>query len=173
MADEQLAETIERLTAVIEPVLEREGFELVDLVYRSGGKRHLLKVMVDRAGRTSYAPPTHEAGRNQPPTVGIDDCTRLSKTLSPVLDVEDLIPRAYTLEVSSPGLDRPLKTPTHFQRAVGLPVRVKTLVPIEGVSFFQAPVAEADDETVVLDARGGRVEIPYRLVESARLEVEL
>jgi ribosome maturation factor RimP len=90
-----------------------------------------------------------------------------------VLDVEDAIRSAYNLEVSSPGLDRPLKTPHHFRLASGLTVRVKTRVPIDGENFFVAPLLKADDEEVVLSVRGAEVRIPYRHIRQARLEVQL
>jgi ribosome maturation factor RimP len=166
---------MQRLTALVEPVVTREGFELVDLAFRPAGRRHVLAVMIDRLGRESYAPParvtddeTEDLG-----TVGITDCVKISKALSPVLDVEDLITQAYTLEVSSPGLDRPLKTPRHFAMAQGLSARIKTRVPVAGESFFIAPIVSAGDEAVTIDVRGTQVEVPYRLIARANLEVQL
>lgn len=172
MAQERLAETIERIEALVLPVLTREGLELVDLEYKRAPKRFMLRLLVDRAGRTRYQGSARDP---EPPGEGvtIDDCVRVSKLVGPLLDVEDVIPTAYTLEVSSPGVNRPLKTPAHFKAAVGLMVRLKTRVPVhQADSFFIAPLTEADDERVVLDVRGTPVEVPYRLVASASIEYQ-
>jgi len=172
MAQERLAETIERIQALVLPVIEREGLELIDLEYKRGPKGYLLRLLVDRAGRTRYQGSARDP---EPPGEGvsISDCVRVSKLVAPLLDVEDVIATAYTLEVSSPGVDRPLKTPAHFRAAVGLMVRVKTRVPVAGAdNFFIAPLAEADDERVVLDVRGARVEVPYRLIAAASIEYQ-
>ena len=172
MVQERLAETLERIEALVRPALEREGFELVDLEYKRGTKRYLLRLLVDRAGRTRY----RGSVRDPEPvadSVGIDECVTISKLVGPLLDVEDVIPIAYTLEVSSPGVNRPLKRPEHFRAAAGLMVRVKTRVPVGGgESFFIAPLIEVDDERIVLDVRGQRVEVPYRLVAAASIEYQ-
>jgi ribosome maturation factor RimP len=166
---------MQRLAALVEPVVTREGFELVDMTFRPSGRRHVLGVMIDRLGRETYAPPARSGDDDTEDlgTVGIADCVKISKALSPVLDVEDLITTAYTLEVSSPGLDRPLKTPRHFAMARGLAARIKTRVPVGAESFFIAPILEAGDEAVTIEVRGAPVEIPYRLISRANLEVQL
>jgi ribosome maturation factor RimP len=106
-----------------------------------------------------------------PDAVGIEDCTRVSRLVSPLLDVEDLIQVAYDLEVTSPGVNRPLKRPEHFRRAVGCDVRVKTRTPVEGgLSFFIAPLAEATEEGITLDVRGQPLAIPYRNISAAHVE---
>lgn len=171
MARERLAEDIARIEALVIPLLEREGLELVELDYQRAPKRYLLRFTIDRAGRTRYRgsasdPEPLEEG------VGVADCARVSKLIGPLLDAEDVIPTAYTLEVSSPGVNRPLKTPAHFRAALGLMVRVKTRVPVGGDSFFIAPLAEADDEQIVLDVRGTRLEVPYRLIGAAHVEYQ-
>lgn len=178
MASERLAETIDTLHRVIEPVLEREGFELVELEYKLTGakrSRYLLRLTVDRVGRTSYDPVREDDGTGRAVPVGgvtVQDCALLAKAIGPLLDVEDVVPGAYHLEVSSPGVNRPLKKPEHFALAVGRKVRVKTRVPVEGESFFLAPLVASDDEGLVLDVRGTEVRIPYRLVGKANLEFE-
>jgi len=167
MATERIAETIDRIRQAIIPLLEREGYELVELELKRGPKRHLLRITVDRAGITRYRGSAKDEGDDG---VGITDCVKVSKLLSPTLDVEDLIPTAYTLEVSSPGVDRPLKRPEHFERAIGLTIRVKTRVPVAGESFFIAPLTEVTDEGIALDVRGRRVDIPFRLIGQANIE---
>ena len=173
MPKEHLAETLDRLHEIVESVVVREGYELVDLELGGGKQRKRLLVMIDRPGRTSYAAPSRDGETLGPAPVGIRDCVKITKALGPVLDVEDAIRSAYNLEVSSPGLDRPLKTPHHFRLASGLTVRVKTRVPIDGENFFVAPLLKADDEEVVLSVRGAEVRIPYRHIRQARLEVQL
>ena len=174
MATERLAETIERIEALLQPLLAAEGFELVELDLNRGPQRHLLRLTIDRAGRTRYFGSAKEAREHgtEDDSVGITDCTRVSKLISPLLDVEDLIPTAYTLEVSSPGVNRPLQTEHHFKVAQGLMVRIKTRAPVAGESFFIAKLIEASDEGVALDVRGNRVEIPYRLIQKANVEYQ-
>lgn len=173
MATERLAETIERIEALIEPLLAAEGFEFVELDLNRGSKRYLLRLTIDRAGRTRYFGSAKEAREHgEADAVGIADCIRVSKLISPLLDVEDLIPTAYTLEVSSPGVNRPLRTDAHFKVAQGLMVRIKTRAPVAGESFFIAKLIEANDDGVVLDVREERVEIPYRLISKANVEYQ-
>ena len=175
---EHIAETVQKLHELIEPVLEREGLELVDLEFaRKGGKRggFRLKLLIDRAGRTSYAPQRSADGSLEEGSVTIDDCVRMSKAIGPLLDVEDVIDAAYDFEVSSPGVNRPLRRPVHFQRAVGHRVRVKTRVPLgDGpTNFFIERLASADDEGIVLAlAKKGEIPIPYRLISKANLEFD-
>ena len=170
MSEERLAETIERLLHLVEPMLAREG------------------LTIDKADREAYrGSAVREEGEVLGEEVSIDDCTRISRELSPLLDVEDIIPTAYTLEVTSPGVNRPLKTPRHFRLAVGCDVRIKTRTPIAPTNenFFIARLAEAGDESITLEtktppARGQsgptgasaapRLEIPYRLIAQANIE---
>jgi len=173
MPKEHIAETLDRLHEIVKGVVVREGYELVDLELGGGRQKKRLLVMIDRPGRTTYAAPKRGVEATGPPPVGIKDCVKITKALGPVLDVEDAIRSAYNLEVSSPGLDRPLKTPEHFRLASGLTVRVKTRVPVDGESFFVAPLVTADDDEVVLSVRGDQVHIPYRHIRQARLEVQL
>jgi len=177
VSEERLAETIERLHRLVEPLLEREGLELVDLELKRGPKRFLLRVTIDKAGKTAYrGSALREEGEPLSDEVGIDDCTRISRDLSPLLDVEDVIKTAYQLEVSSPGVNRPLKKPHHFKLALGLDVRIKTRTPVASAaggpneSFFIARLTEANDEGIALDVRGQRVDIPYRLIAQANIE---
>lgn len=174
MANERLAERFEHIEAAIVPLVEREGFELVDFELKRGPKRALLRITLDRAGVERYVGSLKEA-RARPAGergVTISDCARMSKLIGPILDVEDLVPSPYNLEVSSPGVNRPLRTPSHFARAVGLTVRVKTRVPVDGDKLFIAELLEADDERLVLGVGERRVEVPYRHVSKANIEFQ-
>ncbi len=172
MADERLAETLTQLEDLIGPVIAGEGFELVQLTYKPGSHGYMLRLFIDRPGRVSYAAPKTDEERIAL-GVTIDDCAIVSRAVGPALEVEDVIPNAYTLEVSSPGVDRPLVKPAHFALAVGMKIRVKTRVPVSGESFFMAELKAAEPGHIVLDVRGEDVEVPYRLVSQANLEMEI
>lgn len=172
MADERLAETLTRLEDLIGPVIEGEGFELVHFTYKPGAHGYMLRLMIDRPGRSSYAAPK-TAEERIALGVTIDDCAVVSRAVGPALEVEDVIPSAYTLEVSSPGVDRPLVKPAHFALALGMKVRLKTRVPVAGESFFIAELKAVESSHIVLDVRGEDVEVPYRLVSKANLEMEI
>ena len=172
MSNEHIAETIDRLHAVVEEVVVREGFELVDLELGTGKRRKRLLVMIDRPGRTTYAPPARDGSDTGPESVSIADCVKVTKALGPTLDVEDVIRSAYNLEVSSPGMDRPLKKKRHFELAMGLRVRIKTRVPVEGESFFEGTLVAAAEDDIAVEIRNSEVRIPYRHIRQARLEVQ-
>src|SRR3984893_15476834 len=105
----------ERLIALLEPVLVRLGYELVELEYAAGRSQAVVRIFIDKA-----------AG------ITVEDCERVSREVAALLDVDDPIPTAYTLEVSSPGFDRVLRTPAHFERFVGSRVFVELKVPRAG-----------------------------------------
>jgi ribosome maturation factor RimP len=172
MAEEQLAETVTRLNQIIEPALADEGFELVDLEFKGGSKSYAYHVCVtiDRLGRETYS--ALRNGEGVTGGVTVSDCVRMSKLLGPVLDVEDVIPGEYDFQVSSPGVNRPLTKPAHYQKALGMKVRVKTRVPVDGESFFIAPLLEADTASLTIKHRGTNLAIPLRLVKKANLEYE-
>ncbi len=172
MAAERLRESHRRLSELVQPVVEREGFELYDLDLRREGGRGgglVLRLMIDRAGRTHFGPQRDDRGQLVG-GVSLDDCVRVTKALGPVLDVEDPIDGAYRLEVSSAGVDRPLKQPAHFAKATGLYVRVKTKVPVGGRRKLSGKVLAADDEHVTLAVDGDEVVVPLRLVDRANLD---
>ncbi len=167
-----LAETLQRLNEVVRSVVEGEGFEMLELECRPQKGRTVLRVTIDRLGRESFMPPSRRKGGEGPVAagIGIADCSRISKAISPVLDVEDLIADNYVLEVSSPGVNRPLKTPGHFKMAEGMKVRVETRAPLEGQKVFTATLVAGNDDVIVLDASGKQIEIPYRMISRANLE---
>ena len=146
-----------RLEALCDSVLEPQGYEVVHLEYHRG-KRSVLRLYIDRL--------TGEAG------VSIDDCAKVSRLLSPALDVENILDAAYVLEVSSPGVERRLTKPTHFIRFRGKRARVTTSDPVDGRTFFNGVIAEANEETVTMDNDGERIEVPYGAIHKANLEFE-
>ncbi len=173
MSEERYAEVTRHLRTQIAPLLEAEGYELVDVELRRGTRRSQLRLTIDRLGDSPFrGSAVRSEDEDLPESVGIEDCTRVSRLVSPLLDVEDLIPVAYDLEVTSPGVNRPLKRLEHFKRALGLEVRVKTRVPVgeANETFFIATLAEVGEDGVVLDLRGRRVEIPLRIIATAQIE---
>jgi ribosome maturation factor RimP len=146
--------TVERLHDLVAPICEDLGLELVDLEYKGGR----VRVAVDREGG-----------------VDIDAIAKATRQISRALDEHDPIAGRYTLEVSSPGLERPLRTPAHFARAVGTKVRIKTRPGIEGERRVDGVLSAADDEgvTVTLAAPAtGERQIRYDDIERARTVFE-
>jgi len=144
--------TGEELRGLLEPAIERLGYELTDLELRFSGRQGVLRLFIDR-----------------PAGVGLDDCEKVSRAVSALLDVEDPIPGRYYLEVSSPGLDRKLTKPAHFQRFTGETLKVQTRFPIEGRRRFRGRLLSADDKNIVLEVDGTQHSLPLATIDSARL----
>lgn len=157
---ETLKHTVEEKTRQLaEPLVQAEGLELVDVEFIREQAGWILRVYIDKPG-----------GK-----VGLDECSAVSHALDPVLDVEDFIPHEYSLEVSSPGLNRPLKKPEHFQRAVGQKVKVKTFGPIGEPprKNFSGVLTGVGEGEVTVEVEGaGAFRIPLRDIAKAHLEFE-
>ena len=109
---------------------------------------------------------------DKPGGVNLDDCRRISEVVGTLLEVEDPIPHAYTLEVSSPGLTRPLNVPAEWEKAVGSLVKLVTRQPLDGRQDFVGRLAQVGPETLRLDLEDGEVVVPLALVARARREVD-
>jgi ribosome maturation factor RimP len=143
----------ERLIALVEPVLVQQGYELVDLEFASGGAHAVVRLFIDG-----------------PAGVGLEDCAAASREVSALLDVEDPIPNAYTLEVSSPGLDRVLRTQAHFGRFVGSRVHVELKEPRAGRRRYTGKLLTVDDGGIVLEVEEERqVSVTLKEIGKARL----
>ena len=142
----------ERLIALIEPLAGRLGYELVDLEYSAGRGSATVRLYIDR-----------------PEGVGIEDCERVSREVSALLDVEDPIATAYTLEVSSPGFDRVLRTRAHFARFAGERVFLELATPREGRRRYTGTLVAAGDAGIELDVDGEHVTVRYEELAKARL----
>jgi ribosome maturation factor RimP len=142
----------EKLIALTEPLLGQLGYELVDLEYAPGRAHAQLRIFIDRA-----------AG------IGLDDCEAVSREVSALLDVEDPVPTGYTLEVSSPGLDRILRTPAHFQRFVGERVRVELVNPRSGRRRYTGRLAALNAAGIELEVDGAMVAVSFAEIGRARL----
>lgn len=146
-----MATLIERLHTLIEPEVCRLGFELVRVSY--GGGRPVLQVMAERPDGS----------------MSVDDCAALSRALSDVLDVEDPIPGEYSLEVSSPGIDRPLTRPKDYERWSGFDARVTLGALQDGRKRFQGRLDGLADGVVRMTTEDGPVALPLANIESAKL----
>ncbi len=141
-----------RVWELADPVVTHEGLELVDVEFRREQHGTVLRVFIDRAGG--------EGG------VSLDDLTRVSRQLSDLLDVHDVVTGPYNLEVSSPGIDRRLRRPEQFQRYLGKTVQVRTAEPIDGRRVFTGILTAVDADAIVLALDGGSYSI--RIAEIAR-----
>ena len=146
---ESVLKEVERL---IEPVLAEMGIELVDMEYRSGQGRRVLRVYADR-----------------PTGINLDDCAMVSREIGNLLDVKDLLQQHYVLEVSSPGLNRPLKREKDFLRAIGQKVKVKTAVPLKGRKNFSGVLQSFENGTLQLKLDDTVVQISEENVNKANL----
>lgn len=145
-----------QLTALVRDTVESLGYELVGVELLSRAKAgHLLRVYLDAEGG-----------------IGLSDCEKVSHQLGAVLDVEDPIRGEYALEVSSPGLDRPLFEAAHFARFIGSVARVRLAVSMHGRSNWKGTIAEVDGDEVVLQVDGEAVRLPLSQMASARLVPE-
>jgi ribosome maturation factor RimP len=145
-----------RLQELIAPVVAALGYELVGVEHVPQGRRSVLRLYIDG-----------DDG------ITVDDCERVSRQVSALLDVEDPIAGEYLLEVSSPGLDRPLFTAEHFQRFAGHPVRLRLTIPMEGRRHFSGTLQGLRDDHVVLLVDGVEVELPLAKIDKANLVPEL
>jgi len=145
------------LVEIIEPGLAALGYELVhtEFVGSGGGGDATLRVFIDA-----------------PDGITVDDCAAASRHLGVVLDAEDPIPGQYNLEISSPGVDRPLSKPEHFQRFAGERVRVQLYAHHLGRRKFLGMMTEADEQGIVVEVDGEPYELAYDQIDKARLEPE-
>jgi ribosome maturation factor RimP len=141
-----------RLTQLLQPLIEDMGYEFVGLDHRSNPKDPVLVVYIDRPGG-----------------IAVDDCERVSREVAALLDVEDPIPGHYNLEVSSPGLDRPLFTLEQFQRFSGEEVKLSLFAPVDGRRRFKGRIVGAGDGKVRLEQDGTEVELDMGNIAKARL----
>ena len=144
--------TGDELGVLLEPTVERLGYELADLEVRLSGKGGLVRLFIDK-----------------PEGIGLEDCEKVSRAVSALLDVEDPVPGNYRLEVSSPGLDRKLRKVEHFQRFIDETVNIKLRFPLEGRRRFRGKLLSADDENIVVEVDGEPYSIALTTIDTARL----
>jgi ribosome maturation factor RimP len=147
--------TGDEIQQLLEPAIERLGYELTDLDVRLSGKGGLLRLTIDK-----------------PDGIDLDDCEKVSNAVSALLDVEDPVPGNYNLEVSSPGLDRKLTKSEHFQRFEGETLKVSMRFPIEGRRRFRGTLVSSDEENIVVEVDGESHSLPLAMLDTARLVPE-
>jgi ribosome maturation factor RimP len=148
-------EAAQRLREMASPALAATGLELIDVETGRKGSRMMVRMVVDKPGG-----------------VGVDDCAELNRYLSDLLDVHDPLKGSYILEVSSPGLDRPLKKPADFAWAVGKEVKLTMKSPDRGKNVYRGLLADFDGTTLTLEENDLKVELPLIDVAKARLDVD-
>ncbi len=146
---------IRRLTRIIEPIVDEMGFEFVDVEYLSEHGRWVLRIYVDKEGG-----------------ITLDECARVSREVGDLIDVKDIIQHKYVLEVSSPGLNRPLKREKDFLRAVGKKIEIKMVIPVEGRRRFTGYLRKYQERTLYLEVENNLVTLPLRDMRKANLVYE-
>lgn len=145
----------EQVADLVEVVLEDMGIQLIDVEYLSIRGRWVLRLYIDKEGG-----------------VTIDDCARVSREIGDVIDVKDIISHEYVLEVSSPGLDRPLRKEKHIRDVIGMKIKVKMAVPVNERRNFTGLLKNFHEGDLILEIERGEVSLPWRDVESANLVYE-
>jgi ribosome maturation factor RimP len=147
------------ITAKIEEIAQRvagsEGLEVVEVEVKGGGNHRLVRISIDKPAGVSHA-----------------DCELVSQQVGAILDVEDVVPGHYTLEISSPGLERKLLKPRDYERFQGKKAKVTLRAPVENLRHWEGTLAGYADGVIQLDANGRQIRIPLEQVEKANLKFE-
>ena len=144
--------TRDELAKLLQPTVERLGYELSDLEANIGGPKGFVRLFIDK-----------------PEGIGLDDCEKVSLAVSALLDIEDPIPGQYNLEVSSPGSDRKLTKHAHFVRYTGEDVKVQMRFPIENRRRFRGKLLAANEQNIVVEVDGVSHTLPIAQIDMARL----
>ena len=154
---------LEQIRAIAERVARSHGLEIWDIVTRRETTGQVVRVFIDRPGPAA----TPEE------SVSVEDCEQVSREIGTILDVEDPLPFAYTLEVSSPGLDRPLRGEQDYRRFAGRLAKIVVSEAVDNQKAFEGRLRGVEDRTVLLEGPKGRMHrLPLQLITRARLEVE-
>lgn len=144
--------SVQKLNELLQPLVEDLGYEFVGLQYNSNPKHSVLRIYID-----------HENG------VAIEDCETVSRETAALLDVKDPIRSHYNLEVSSPGLDRPLFTPAHYRQFAGSTAQINLFAPQDGRRNFSGPILGADESGVRIEQDGVEVKLDFGNIVKAKL----
>jgi len=148
-------EIVDRVKELIAPYLEEKGIELVDMIYRREQGGMTLRVLADT-----------------PQGITVAECEALNNYLSELLDKENVIEEHYLLEISSPGLDRPMKTDRDFERSLDRALEVTTYEPVDGRKTHEGRLIGLDKENIVIETDGVSIVIPKKSIAVARLKIE-
>ena len=146
---------VREISQLIEPILDEMEVELVDIEYLSYHGKWIVRIYVDKEGG-----------------ITVDDCARVSREIDEIIDIKDIIHHAYVLEVSSPGLNRPLKKEKDFQRAIGKKIKARISVPLKGRRHFTGYLKDFRNGTLYLEVEDRLVSLSRRDVEKANLVYE-
>ncbi len=138
------------------PIVENANIELVDIEYKKEGKDWFLRVFLDKQNG-----------------ITVEDCKKISRQIEDIIEVEDLIPNRYYLEVSSPGLDRPLKKESDFLRYLGKSIQVSLFSPIQEKRKFTGVIQDFKESALFLDVGEETISIPIDNIASAKLEIKI
>ncbi|MFW6410049.1 MAG: ribosome maturation factor RimP [Halanaerobiales bacterium] len=152
-----MSKTTETVSDLAQPIVNGQGLELVDVVYQKEGSDWILRVFIE----------------NRNGDLTLEDCETVSKMLSVELDEKDPISQSYILEVSSPGIERPLKKPEDYLRFKGEKIKLKTYGPINGNKEFVGILKNFDNGQIYIENNKGVIEIPLKKVAEAHLNVDL
>jgi ribosome maturation factor RimP len=155
MGEEIQKQIEQQLEELAETLISAEGMELVDMEYRREGRRWVLRLFVDKQGG-----------------VTVDDCAYISRQLGDYLDVKDIIPQAYVLEVSSPGLNRRIRKKEDFERYAGHKVQLRLVSPLDGRKKIAGSLVGVEKEAVVVMAEEGQWTVPINAIDRANLVYE-
>jgi len=154
---------VERVRALAGRVAAGRGLEIFDVQFRREAPGMVLRVQIDRPGPAATAEES----------VSVEDCAHMSRELSAILDVEDVVPTAYTLEVSSPGLDRPLRRADDYRRFAGRMAKIVMRQRVDGQGFFRGKLGGLDGTDVLIEADDRKTHrVPLEVITRANLEVE-
>jgi ribosome maturation factor RimP len=145
----------EQIGDLVEPVLYESGYELVDVEYLSERGKWVLRLYVDKEGG-----------------ITVDDCASVSREIGTLIDMKDLIQHKYVLEVSSPGLNRPLKKETDFFRVMGKKIKVRMAVPVNGRRNFSGYLKDIREEQLYMVVEGGLITLSMAEIDKANLVYE-
>ena len=156
-------QALDQIRAIAERVAHSRGLEVWDVQSRRETAGHVVRVFIDRPGPSS----------SPDESVSIEDCEQVSREIGTILDVEDPLPFAYTLEVSSPGLNRPLRGEQDYRRFAGRLAKIVVSEAVDNQTAFEGRLRGVEDGTVLLEGSKARMHrLPLRLITRARLEVE-
>jgi len=145
------------LMRLLEPPIEALGFDVVDIEFAQAGRGGVLRIFIDRRAQDSGL------------GITVDDCANVSHAVSQVLETQDPIKGHYTLEVSSPGFDRILRTRAHFERFVGARIFAELKVPLDGRRRFVGELKSIAGDTIVVEVDGKAHSLPFERIQKARL----
>jgi len=151
-----LAKFEQKLTDMLRPAVEETGKELLGIEFISAGNNSVLRLFID-----------HDNG------IDVDDCAEVSRQVGAILDVEDPISSEYNLEVSSPGIDKPLFDIGHFKSVIGETVNIKLSMPLNGRRKFKGTLVTIEDDILVVNVDGSDYELAFKNIDKANLVARL